>query len=625
MCGICGYFFSAPPPGKPGTLLEPMIDALAHRGPDGRGLHVAEGAGLGHARLSIIDLETGGQPLFNEDRSVAVVCNGEIYNYSELQKGLRQTGHQFSTRSDCEVIAHLWEEHGTGCLEKLRGMFAFALVDFRKRCFFGARDRFGQKPFFYHLKGDDLSFASEIKALLSLPGVERRLNFRALDQFLFYRYVPHPNTLFEGIHQLPPGHFILRDGHGVTVQRYWTPPLSLPPTSGADEKEQLSRLKENIEDAVSCHMVSDVPIGIFLSGGIDSSLVSAIARAQAGQRLKSFSIGFPGHRYDESAYATAVSQAIGTEHHAFDFDPSLVKGRIEELIRHFDQPLADPAALPLSFLSQKAAGHVKVVLTGDGGDELFAGYEKYLSSRRHSRLVKAVDRFAPRLLSVQALAAVHRDPIQLRRLRARTALKFLPSRQGVYSKSAWEGWHRDRLYNEETKAKIGSGFMPVPAEPIPATSVLRAMLLVDQQAYLPDDLLLKTDYTTMAYGLESRAPLLDHLLAEAAAGLPETLLVRGHETKVALRKIAEAMGLPADITQRPKRGFSVPLKRWFRSELKPLVYDALMEHTTTVPLYFNRDAVRNLLDSHVSGRRNHTQKIYTLLVFELWHRQYMGG
>ena len=623
MCGICGIY--NPISGiqhRPRTL-DAMIDALVHRGPDGRGRFVDTQAGLGHARLAIIDLTGGHQPLFNEDHSVVLICNGEIYNYRELQRRLIKQGHQLQTGSDCEVILHLWEEYGPECLSMLRGMFAFALYDQKQKLLFGARDRFGQKPFFYRWDVGTFSFASEIKSLLVDGSASRRINWQALDQFLFYQFVPHPHTLFDNIYQLPPAHSFRVDAQGLHLSSYWQNDFVQSPPH-QDDSPNLDQLEEVLMDSVSTHMVSDVPVGLFLSGGIDSSLIGALASRINSTPLQSFCIAYPGHRYDESAYADMASRRLGTEHHAFPFQPQDLEETIRKIICHFDQPLADKAVLPLSFLSQKTAQGIKVVLTGDGGDELFAGYAKYVNARRHISNNRWWPHGVSGKLASDQLSACAPDPAGFRRLRVRTALRLNPSWQSHYNKYAWEGWDRYRLYTKDVREALRGSFPSLknrrqqPESPRPP---LHDLLLLDQQSYLPDDLLLKTDYCTMAYGLESRAPFLDHIVAQAAAGLPDHLLVSGNAGKIALRRIA-AKYLPPELVQRPKRGFSVPLKRWFRGELKPWLTDLLIHNSTTAGAYFRPQMVRQTLDQHLSGKHNHTQKLLCLVVFELWHRQY---
>jgi asparagine synthase (glutamine-hydrolysing) len=371
-------------------------------------------------------------------------------------------------------------------------------------------------------------------------------------------------------------------------------------------------------------MVSDVPVGLFLSGGIDSSLIGALASQESEMPLQSFCITYPGHRYDESYFAQLASRTLGTEHHEYPFEPRNLEDTIQGVIRHFDQPLADKAALPLAYLSQKTAQSVKVVLTGDGGDELFAGYDKYLQANHPSPQNSFWHRLPDRWITSQNLMACAPDPFGFRRLKVRLGLKARPFWQSNYYKNAWEGWDRYRLYTDEIREKLGRQFEALDQmrkRPPDPQRPLEYMLALDQKAYLPDDLLLKTDYCTMAFGLEARAPFLDHLVAEAAARLPDALRVSAATGKIALRKLA-ARHLPTKLVQKPKRGFSVPLKRWFRNELKNWMVDCLVENSVTSGRYFRPQIVKQTVDQHLSGRQNHAQKLLTLIVFELWHRHY---
>ena len=620
MCGICGFISPPTMPSTPSRLIGKMIQALRHRGPDGHGTHITRDVTLGHSRLSIIDLEGGGQPLYNEDTNIVLVCNGEIYNHKQLRKTLRRHGHIFSTASDCETIIHLWEEKGEKCVDDLRGMFAFALYDHRQNTLFCARDRFGQKPFFYYHNKEHFAFASEIKALLHLPFIEKRLNKNALDQFLFYQYVPHPNTLFQGVRQLPAGCRLVLRNNSVTLDNYYTFPT---PEKETDADKALSRLEETLKQSVACHLESDVPVGLFLSGGIDSTLIGALAVSQCPTPLKSFCISFPGEKNDEARFARQAADALKTEHLVFPFQAGELEKSIERLIRNFDQPLADPAALPLSYLSKLAAEHVKVVLTGDGGDELFAGYQKYHAAAGKNRL--RLPPVARSLFSPATMAPCAPDPLQTNRLRARLALHLFPATRCEYYKNFWEGGWRHALYSDEmleickTRFETNMSGLSIPGQ----LSELDTMLLMDRYSYLPDDLLLKSDYATMLHGLESRAPFLDHHVAHCAATLPEPLLVEKDRGKVALRLMLEKF-VPKNLVERPKRGFSVPVARWFREELHGWVKDTLI-HNSTTRRYFRKETVERVIREHVNKKNNHASKIYTLLVFEFWHRTYFGA
>lgn len=636
MCGICGFWRKGARAEAERASLESAVEALRHRGPDEGGVLVEAAGGeedgavaLGHARLSIIDLEGGRQPIANEDGSAFVIANGEIYNFAELRDALESRGHRFRTRSDTEVILHLWEDEGTACVEKLRGMFAFVIWDRNRKCLYGARDRFGQKPLFLSREHGALAFASEVKALLRLSWVSRRIDPAGIDQFLFYQFVPHPRTLFAAIEQLPPASWFRFDGARLEIERYWRPefPSHDEREQFSNENEPLAALEAKLLETVEAHLVSDVPVGVFLSGGIDSSLVLAMAAKRSPERLQSFSIAFPGDREDESSFARIAAAHAGSEHREFPFRPLDLAQGIESLARIFDQPLADPAALPLSFLSGEAAREVKVVLTGDGGDELFAGYEKYRRGARGAGWLAPMDRLSPCFFAPTRLAAVRRDPLRLRKLRARLALGGLSWQECLYFKSFWEGWERERLYTPEFRERLPPRFESL-AEGVPRDRAGRLhpvdrMLLADQLGYLPDDLLLKTDLATMAHGLEARAPLLDHELAAVAASLSPGLKATQEETKVALRRIAKNW-IPKELIERRKQGFAVPLVSWFRGELRDWLKGQLLDGARTVPAYFRRERVEAVLDEHARGERNHASRIYALVVLELWHREFLS-
>lgn len=633
MCGICGFIDQTSSSGAFGSdpgarrdLLQRMVSRLAHRGPDGHGLHLDEHAALGHARLSIIDLEGGQQPMYSEDQQVVLVCNGEIYNFEQLRTELLQAGHEFRTRSDSEVIVHLWEEYGTDCVTRLRGMFAFALYDGRTQTFFAARDRFGQKPFFYSWAAGRLAFGSEIKPLFELPDLSRELDLVALDQYLFYQFVPNPRTMLRQVQQLPPAHTLLmRDGQ-IELQRYWTPEVD--PAEETDGKAGTDWLEDTLavmRDAVRSHLVSDVPVGIFLSGGIDSSLMLALAAEAYEGRLQTFSISFHGTPADEGPYARMAAEHFGAEHHEFPFDASSIEENLTAASELFDQPLADSAALPLMHLSRQASERIKVVLTGDGGDELFGGYRKY--RRAASRLARTAlaHRLAPEVFATSRLARQSSDRLRLVRMQSRLAMVMAPTQRAAYYRNYWEGWDRHALYNAELRDNLTGRFaaVDVGAEggEFAGVDPVNRMLLIDQRHYLPDDLLLKTDHTTMAHGLEARAPLLDHHLAAHAGRLPIRLKATPRETKVVLRRVAERL-LPAELARRPKKGFSFPIQEWFRGPLHGWVHRLLVDESEMVPQYFQSQHVRRVLDEHRRGQRNHGGRIYSLLMLELWYRRY---
>ncbi|MFP6766546.1 MAG: asparagine synthase (glutamine-hydrolyzing) [Planctomycetaceae bacterium] len=622
MCGICGHLTLPGEPRTSSAVVDRMVRALFHRGPDDHAVYRHGRLTLGHARLSVIDLEGGGQPLFSEDRQVVVVCNGKIYNYRELREEMRLRGHCLATDSDSEVVVHLWEEFGPEFVDRLRGMFALAVFDNRSGSLFLARDAFGQKPLFYHQGTRELAFASEIGSLLEIPGITRDLDRRALDQFLFYQYVPQPRTMFQAIRQLPAGHCLLHRRDETRIWR-WSGADPLP-VSGEGDERCIEGLEAALEDAIESHLVSDVPVGVFLSGGLDSSLVLAAASRKSNEPLQTFSIAFPGTAADESQHARRAAQAFGSRHTQITFDAGRVREYLETVGRVYGQPLADSATMPVLALSEVASQHVKVVLTGDGGDELFGGY------RRYRRAVGALGRnplltFAgPRWFSTRRLARCGSDPLRLRRLQSRVGMLVAPANRSSYQQQSWEGWDRCELYQDELVDELSSEFEVPMTESSGALDSLPAisrMLRLDQGHYLPDDLLLKTDRATMAFGLEARAPLLDSRLAEHAASLPVHLKVTPRQSKVALRAIAEKW-LPSELASRQKQGFSFPIGEWIRGPLHSWCRQMLLDESTSVPLLFRQEHVERVFEEHVSGRRNHSGRIYSLLAFELWHRNF---
>ena len=662
MCGIAGYV-SLKNAAVDRETIARMVTAIKHRGPDAQTVHLDGPVGFGHARLSIIDLAGGQQPLFNEDRSISVICNGEIYNYRELRERLLQRGHRFQTGSDCEVIAHLWEEHGSRLVDELRGMFAFVLYDRRQNIVFGARDRFGQKPLYYYHSDDTFAFASEIKGLLPLSEISRNLDPFAVDQFLFHQFIPQPRTLFRYVKKLPAGNcfelrlrpfnqsavspsensppsssdsnsgppaFTSRSGlekssstRGVHffTWRYWYPTFA--PDWSKSDADQLSRVEESLTDAVQSHMVADVPVGVFLSGGIDSSLITALAARFNPQPLETFAISFPGSEHDEGPSAAAVASYLGTKHHEFPFVPGDMRELLTQAATLFDQPLADTAVLPLMALSRAAAKHVKVVLTGDGGDELFAGYRKYQRISSVPGRYRWLSQTTGFLFPMHQLAACRPDPFGLRKARARAAMLIAPTCRSDYNRQGWEGWERFALYRPEIAQMIGGQFESLrrPSDlEMGKLDPLNAALQLDQGTVLADRLLLKGDCSTMAFGLEARAPLLDHHLAKVAGELPYHLKVTSTRTKVALREIA-GRHLPAEIINRRKKGFSMPLDQWFRHELLDWTKGCLLDESVALSRYFQRAPIEKLIREHVAGK-NHAGRIHTLLMFELWNREY---
>jgi asparagine synthase (glutamine-hydrolysing) len=584
--------------------------------------------GLGVQRLRVIDLQTGDQPIFNEDRSVAVVLNGEIYNFPELRARLIANGHTFRTRTDTEVIVHLYEEQGVDCVQSLHGMFAFALWDSRARTLLLARDRVGKKPLFYSHRDDALSFASELQGLLQDREIPRALDHQALDCYYAYQYVPAPYSAFAAVRKLPPASTLLyRDGR-LEVQRYWRLRYA-PKRTVADLRDLHEEILYKVDLAVKRRMISDVPMGAFLSGGIDSSAVVAAMARHSPEPVKTFSIGFNDPRFNELPSARAVARQFATDHHEFVVEPSAIE-ILPKIVRHYGEPFADASAIPSFYLAELTRRHVTVALNGDGGDEAFAGYNRYVGTMMAGRM----DRLplpARRAISraVTRMPGGHDPRSVLNRIRwLGTSLALSPAQRYARRMSYFDVWQRNELYTDDYKQLIGSSVAPevieAPWSASSGTSVVDTMLETDVETYLPGDLLVKMDIATMAHSLEARSPLLDPELMEFAAQIPGELKLRGLEKKVVLRDALEAW-LPRDLLDRPKMGFGVPLGAWFRTELRGYVSDVLLDPDTLSRGYFRRGSIERLLSSHFAGQEDNSPKLWALLVAELWHREYVDA
>jgi asparagine synthase (glutamine-hydrolysing) len=625
VCGIVGQASSDGRPGDRATL-ERMCSALEHRGPDSRGLHVDDGIGLGIQRLRVIDLATGDQPIFNEDGSVAVVLNGEIYNYRELRVRLERSGHVFATRSDTEVIAHLYEEEGPRLVHRLHGMFALAVWDATRRRMLLARDRVGKKPLYYAEHGNGLTFASELAALLEDERIPRDVDHRALDAFLAYRWVPSPMTAFRAARKLPPGTMLVfEDGRAIT-SRYWRLDFSRKRRVD-DPREVHEELRGQIRAATARRLVADVPLGAFLSGGVDSTAVVAAMAEASSEPVRTFSIGFTSEKFNELPLARLVAERFATEHHQLVVEPHAVE-LIPRIVRHYGEPFADDSAIPSFYLAEMARRHVTVALNGDGGDESFGGYPRYvvnLASARLERLPLALRRALAHVGScVPESGTIDSWNSRIRRAAATVTLDG-PSRYVAYM-THLNGLRRDRLYTDDYRELVGqsvaAGVIERPWQESGAASVVDEMLDVDIQTYLPDDLLVKMDVATMASSLEARSPLLDHELMQFAASLPAELKVRGREKKVVLRAALRGW-VPDEVLDAPKRGLRLPLGDWFRGELREFTRDALLDPRAIGRGWFREAYVRELLDRHRDGLQDHSQGIWTLLMFELWHQEFV--
>jgi len=621
MCGICGKICSSPNHAPNRTLIERMCASLQHRGPDDSGVHIAGCAGLGHRRLSIIDLSPAGhQPMSNEDERVWVVHNGEVYNFPELREELQARGHVFRSDTDTEVIVHLYEEMGPECVTRLRGMFAFAVWDERTQELFCARDRVGQKPFVYAETGDGFVFASEIGALVQDPAVGRDLNSEALHHYLTYQYVPGPATIFRQIRKLPPAHTLTLKNGRISIRRYWDLPYE-PKTNAGDETALIERFRALFNEAVRIRLRSDVPLGAFLSGGLDSSAIVARMSALSDRPVKTFAIGFDDADFNEVQYARRVAGLFGCEHTEHVVRPDALKV-LPDIIRRYGEPYADPSCVPTWYVAELTRRHVTVALNGDGGDESFAGYERYYANLLAARVPD------PACAPLRALSRMlpHR---QARWSRVRRAKRFLG---GLHADPAlrYIGWlcyftedmKRD-LYAPDFAAALGDcdsvGLMAEALQHAECSTLLDRTLSADVQLYLPYDLLVKVDIASMAHALEARSPFLDHELMEFAARLPARMKLRGGVSKYCLKKAFENT-LPPDILHRKKMGFGVPLQRWFREELRQPAHEVLLGSRTIARGYFRRGAVERLLKEHTQGTADHSYRLWALLYLELWHR-----
>lgn len=660
MCGIAGVSWFEPRRLPSWDEIERMVDVLTHRGPDARGVfhsglgllknsahnepppQSAAGAILGHRRLSIIDLEGGQQPICNEDKTVWVVLNGEIYNYRELRERLKQRGHKFTTDSDTEVIVHLYEDLGERFVDELRGMFAIAIWDSKRQRLLLARDRIGQKPLTYRLAHGRLDFASEMKSLLQLTDAPRKIDAKALDLFLTYQYVPHPGSMLSGFQKLPPAHVAVFEAGHLEVKRYWSPPYELENSnSGSNnndeflagcenwsKKEWQTSLRETLTDAVQLRMRSDVPLGSFLSGGIDSTIISGLMQQLSDRPVHTFSIGFPIAKFDERAFAREAAQHLGTEHHEQVVTPSALDS-LPKLAWHYDEPFSDSSAIPTMHLSEMTREFVTVALSGDGGDELFAGYDRYRAVRLghwFDRLPRPIRAMMTAKVWQKIPASIEQKSFRRRLKRFLDALGETPQRRYLRWISIFDAQRRRDLFSDDLQNELAdhdaASFIESVYETCPSRDFVTQTTCADVLSYLPCDIMTKVDTASMAFGLEARSPFLDHRVCELAARMPLELKLNGKQGKQILIDTFADL-LPASIQSRPKMGFGVPLDHWFRNELKPLLYDVLLSNAALDRGFFNPQAIRNLVDEHLSSKWDHSYRLWNLLTFEVWHRTYI--
>jgi asparagine synthase (glutamine-hydrolysing) len=602
-----------------------MLQSIQHRGPDDDGVYIDTDLAIGMRRLSIIDLEGGKQPIHNEDGSVTVVFNGEIYNYRELTRHLQERGHVFTTHSDSEVLVHLYEEYGSECVHRLRGMFAFAIWDARTRSLLLMRDRLGIKPLYYSILGQRLVFASEIKALLCHPGIPARMDMEGLSSYLSLRYVPSPRTMFADIASLPPGHMLQCTEAGIVVRAYWDISFAPENTPALSEAEYTEQLETILRDSVHAHLVSDVPFGAFLSGGVDSSTIVALMSQFLDEPVKTFSVGFQGAgeaNYSELSFARLAAEHYQTEHREIIIDAQDFIDHTERICWHLDQPVADTAVLGIYLLSSLAAEHVKMVLVGEGGDELFAGYTRYAGERFSPLFRHLPERVRATMIRASNMLPGARRPKQ--------ALFALCQSDEVTRIANWLP-----LFNAERKAALWSdSLLPVINQHAEidavaqhlaqtnATNWLHRMLYVDSKLWLADYLLARGDKLSMAASLECRVPFLDHTLVEFAASLPPHLKLNRLTQKYLLKKVAYKWLPPATI-QRKKQGFPMPTAIWFRNEARSFMRDILAPDTIKRRGLFNPQYVEQLLREHESGRADHAVLLFGLINIELWQRHFI--
>ncbi len=621
MCGICGFNWKDP------ETVKAMAGQMRHRGPDQRGAYCEDGVSLAHCRLSIIDLsEQGRQPMTNEDGTLQLVFNGEIYNFRELRAQLTAHGHVFRSKTDSEVILHAYEEYGHDVVDKLRGMFAFAIWDRRHRSLFIARDRIGIKPLYYYCDGGRFVFASEIKAILEVPGVPREMNAQALYDYLGFEFVPAPDTMFRHIHKLPAGHHLTLSEGTVTVQAYWD--LSFKPAAEGclSFDAAVEKGRSLLEEAVRSHLVSDVPLGVFLSGGLDSSAIVAMMRRHISGPLRTFTIGYSDKSYSELDYAKQVADLFGTEHHVLMLD-DITAQDVETALWHLDEPMTDLSSLPLMFACRKAREHITVCLSGEGGDESFAGYDRFKASR-----INRVYGMLPRMLRdgvINRLAG--RLPDHPRKKSGINMLKRLIEGTALPEDGAHLRWQYfsnaekdNALYRREMREQIEMDpFRRIRtyAEQCDTSDVVNREIYLDTRFMMTDSVLMKVDKMSMASSLEIRVPLLDHVFVEFAASLPGNWKLKGLRTKHVFRAMLNGL-LPSTIVNRGKQGYSLPVKHLLRNQLRDYM-TLLLHEAPIIRQTMNMAYVNRLIDEHLSARHNHNHILWGLMNVAIWHKRFI--
>lgn len=626
MCGIVGFVNNSGE-SVDSAILERMNAAIIHRGPDDDGFYVNENVGLGMRRLSIIDLAHGKQPIHNADKTKWIVFNGEIYNYQELRVDLEKRGHTFYTNSDTETIIHLYDEYGADCLQHLRGMFAFAIWDTADKSLFLARDRVGKKPILYsHQTNGDLIFGSEFQALLQHPAISREVDLEAIDSYLSYLCIPAPQTAFKQIRKLEPGHWLRWKDGAIETKRYWLPNFSKKIT--ITEEEAILETTRILRESTKLRMISEVPLGAFLSGGVDSSIIVALMAQESSQPVKTFSIGFEEQDFSELKYAKRVADHVGAQYNEFIVRPNAMEV-IPTLVEHYGEPYSDSSAIPTYYVAKETRAHVTVALNGDGGDESFAGYERYAAMKiaeRYNRLPQSV-----RKAFVEAPVNLLPSS-EIKRSRIRDAKRFfqaanLPKTERYFRwMSTFNREAKNEIYTDDFTASVSrqnpSAFLDEWFGKANGSGILDATLLTDQMTYLPNDLLVKVDIATMANSLEARSPFLDHKLIEFAASLPEHLKMQRFQTKSMLKKVAVRL-VPKEVVYRRKMGFGVPLGKWFRGEMKDFVCSVLLSEKSLTRGIIKPEMLEKYVNEHTNAERDHSFQLWTLLMLELWFQRFI--
>ncbi len=627
MCGICGIVKTDLNDLVEYGTIKKMCDTIIHRGPDDEGILIDAHVGIGMRRLSIIDLHTGKQPISNEDGSIWIVFNGEIYNFFELRVELEKKGHRFSTRTDTEVIVHAYEEYGENCPQKLNGMFAFAIWDKPKNLVFLARDRIGIKPLYYYFDRNRLVFGSEIKAMLEAGEIPKRIDLQALDNFLTFEYIPAPLSIFQDIKKLPAGYTLTFHNKNIRLKNYWELHFK---TNGHAEMKIQKDIRDLLQDSVRIRLISDVPLGAFLSGGIDSSTIVALMSRVMDRPVKTFSIGFEDSTYNELKYARIIAKTFNTEHHEFIIKPDAVE-LTENLLNYLDEPFGDFSIFPTYLVSKMAREFVTVVLSGDGGDELFAGYDTYIADKMYLRYLKLPpflrNGLLKKMMNLIPPSSKKKGLInKVKRFVEGTALpedlrhvRWMIFLQEAEKEQLYHPNMRSGIFEKDSYRFIRNHFQNIAYHKQDETN---QQLYVDIKTYLVDDILVKVDRMSMATSLEARVPFLDYRFVELCASIPSHLKLNGRKTKYILKKSMEDL-LPREILYRGKEGFSIPIKNWLKKELKPMMTDVLSAEKINREGFFDSQYVEKLKTEHIKGIKNHSHRLWALMVFGKWYELYM--